>query len=241
MFKKSMLSVLILVLLLSVTSVVQAQTVTSGSYTLYAPDSRTTCTPTDTVYTTGIEPDRQVKVWFLAQNMTTGNMDEIFYGEYTGNISIAYPYPAPVSGLRIFEALVEIRAADGTFITKLQAWWKITCEPTPPPPPPGNEGCTPGYWRNHGEDWPPTGYSWGDDFDAVFGVNYFTPNITLGQAIWMGGGGLNVVARHGTAALLSAAHPDVNYPYTVAQVIAYVQSGNVGALITANELGCSIP
>jgi hypothetical protein len=105
------------------------------------------------------------------------------------------------------------------------------------------EGCTPGYWRNHFEDWPATGYSTGQDFDTVFGTDYFSPNITLGQAIWRGGGGVNKIARHGTAALLSAAHPDVDYPYTVAQVISMVQSGggNIDLLVDANELGCNIP
>lgn len=108
-------------------------------------------------------------------------------------------------------------------------------------PPPGGEGCTPGYWRNHLEDWPPTGYSPSDDFDTIFGVDYFNPDITLGKAITLGGGGVNKVARHGTAALLSAAHPDVSYPYTEAEVIAFVQSRNIDPLVAANELGCTIP
>jgi hypothetical protein len=108
-------------------------------------------------------------------------------------------------------------------------------------PPPGGEGCTPGYWRNHYESWAATGYALTDDFDATFGVDYFNPNITLQDAIWKGGGGLNKIARHGTAALLSAAHPDVNYPYTVAEVIDFVKSGDVEALVSANELGCQIP
>jgi len=112
---------------------------------------------------------------------------------------------------------------------------------TPPPPPPGGEGCTPGYWRNHFEDWPATGYSPSDDFDTVFGVNYFSTDITLGEAVKLGGGGVKKLARHGTAALLSAAHPDVDYPYTVAEVIAFVQAGDADPLVAANELGCSIP
>lgn len=103
------------------------------------------------------------------------------------------------------------------------------------------EGCTPGYWRNHYEDWPPTGYATTDDFDTTFGVNLFSPDITLAEAIWMGGGGLKKIARHGTAALLSAAHPDVDYPITVAEVIAAVQAGDVDMLVTYNELGCDIP
>lgn len=111
----------------------------------------------------------------------------------------------------------------------------------PPPPPPGGEGCTPGYWKNHLEDWPPTGYSPADIFDTVFGTSYFDSTYTLGEAIDAKGGGVKKIARHGTAGLLSAAHPDVSYPYTVAEVIAYVQSGNVDDLVDANELGCEIP
>lgn len=108
---------------------------------------------------------------------------------------------------------------------------------------PGGEGCTPGYWRNHLSDWATTGYSPSDDFDTVFGVNLFEPDITLGTAIRLGGGGVNKIARHGTAGLLSAAHPEVDYPYTVAQVIAIVQGGgiNIDLLVGANEQGCNIP
>ena len=106
---------------------------------------------------------------------------------------------------------------------------------------PGGEGCTPGYWRNHLSDWTATGYSTGDNFDAVFGTSYFGASYTLGQAIVAKGGGLGKLARHGTAALLSAAHPDVNYPYTVAEVKAKVQSGDIDPLVLANELGCDIP
>ena len=106
--------------------------------------------------------------------------------------------------------------------------------------PPG-EGCTPGYWKNHLEDWPPTGFAPTDDFDTVFGTGYFSPDITLGDAVRLGGGGVRKLARHGTAALLSAAHPDVSYPFSVAEVIALVQAGDVDPLVSANELGCEIP
>jgi hypothetical protein len=110
-----------------------------------------------------------------------------------------------------------------------------------PVPPEGGEGCTPGYWKNHLEDWPATGFSPSDDFDATFGVDLFDPDITLEDAVNAKGGGVNKLARHGTAALLSAAHPDVNYPYTVGEVITLVQAGDVDPLVAANELGCQIP
>ncbi len=107
------------------------------------------------------------------------------------------------------------------------------------PPPPGGEGCTPGYWKNHLEDWSPTGYKPDDPFQTVFGVDLGFA--TLGDAIVAKGGGDAKVARHGTAALLSASHPDVDYPFTAVQVIASVQLGDVDDLVAANELGCQIP
>jgi hypothetical protein len=107
-------------------------------------------------------------------------------------------------------------------------------------PPPAGEGCTPGYWKNHLGSWAATGYATTNYFDTVFGVTYFSPTYTLLQAINQGGGGLDVIARHGTAALLSAAHPGIDYPYTVAEVIAMVKSGKIDPLITANNMMCPI-
>lgn len=106
----------------------------------------------------------------------------------------------------------------------------------------GGDGCTPGYWRNHLDQWAFTPYSPGDSWEATFGVTLggSLVGITLGEGINLGGGGVRKVIRHGTAGLLSAAHPSVDYPFTVAEVIAMVQSGNVDALVAANEAGCSI-
>lgn len=104
------------------------------------------------------------------------------------------------------------------------------------PPETGDEGCTPGYWKNHLEDWAATGYSTSDSFEDIFGVDLGFS--TLGEAVEAKGGGDKKLARHGTAALLNAAHPDVNYPLTVAEVIAAVQSGDDDTLAEYNELGC---
>jgi len=105
----------------------------------------------------------------------------------------------------------------------------------------GGEGCTPGYWKNHPDSWAPTGLSPEDDFDATFGVDFFDPDITLLQAVRAKGGGINVIARHGTAALLNALHPVVNYPFTEAEVIAFVQARDVDALVEANEFSEACP
>ena len=89
----------------------------------------------------------------------------------------------------------------------------------PPPPPPGNQGCTPGYWKQdqHLDSWPAP-YTEGTLFSAVF-ENAF-PGMTLGDVLAQGGGGLNALGRHTVAALLNAGSGGVNYPLTTAQVIA---------------------
>ena len=95
------------------------------------------------------------------------------------------------------------------------------------------QGCSPGFWKNltqHASFWQV--YSPTDEFLTVFGrsvtvgaggQNTVTdPNLT--EALEATGGGVSRVARIGTAALLSATHADVHYPYTVAEVIAAVQN-----------------
>lgn len=135
-----------------------------------------------------------------------------------------------------------------TEVPPTPTYTKVPPTPTYTPVPPtktpiGFAGCTPGYWRNHYASWEPTGFSTEDVFNTIFSVNYFEPDFTLGDAIWQGGGHFERAARHGAAALLNASHPDVEYPYSVAQVIAFVQAGDensINFLETANELGCSI-
>lgn len=108
---------------------------------------------------------------------------------------------------------------------------------TPIETPPGGQGCTPGYWKNHRSAWPVSG---GLDFDATFGVNLFSPDITLGTAIALGGGGVNKLARHGTAAYLNSLASGVSYAYTTAEVLALIQAGESDALADANEAGCPL-
>jgi hypothetical protein len=97
-----------------------------------------------------------------------------------------------------------------------------------------NGKCPKGNW----DAWPPTGFSPGDDFDTTFGVDLFDPDITLGEAVMLGGGGDNKLARHGTAALLNSAHPGVDYELSMAEVIVAVQNGDSELLVGYNESGC---
>ncbi len=118
-----------------------------------------------------------------------------------------------------------------------------------PPVSQGDEGCSPGFWKNHFAAWAPSGFSPGDDFDTVFGVNAFTPDRTLEQAVNQGGGGVKALGRHAVAALLNAGHGGIDYGMTVAQVRQTVQAalaagGNIeaakNALAALNELGCPL-
>ena len=123
----------------------------------------------------------------------------------------------------------------------------VTFVNAPPPPPPGS-GCTPGFWKNSVGSWPAP-YLPGQDFDATFGVNGFSPNISLLAAAGLGGGGKNALARHAVAALLNSASADVDYGMSTAQVVSAVQaafaSGNFesakNGFEALNQLGCTLP
>jgi hypothetical protein len=117
----------------------------------------------------------------------------------------------------------------------------------PPPPPPGDEGCTPGFWKQsqHFDSW--TGFAPTDKFETVFGVDV-PGDPTLLQALNARGGGINALERHAVAALLNASSPDVDYPLTVSEVIARVQAAIANGTIeqtknefeSFNELGCPL-
>lgn len=111
---------------------------------------------------------------------------------------------------------------------------------------PGAEGCTPGYWKNHPEAWHDSGFLPTDDFDTIFGVDAFSPDRNLMQALNSGGGGINKMARHATAALLNAGDVDVAFALSIGEVIDLVNdaitSGQLEPLATQldvlNNGGC---
>lgn len=113
----------------------------------------------------------------------------------------------------------------------------------------GDEGCTPGYWKNHTDSWPPTGYSTGQTVQSVFSAATAYPDqgsATLLAALNFGGGpgvtgGAEILLRAAVAALLNASHPGVDYPMATASVISKVNtalaSGSRDAMLTlANTL-----
>ncbi len=120
------------------------------------------------------------------------------------------------------------------------------------------EGCTPGFWKNHTNIWPPTGYSPGQTLESVFNVpdSLGIDNDTLMDALEYGGGPGTLgmaknLLRQAVAALLNSAHPDINYSMSTSQVISQVNaalaSGSRSTMETLknkldmfNSLGCPI-
>jgi hypothetical protein len=94
-----------------------------------------------------------------------------------------------------------------------------------------DEGCSQGYWGNHLGSW--VGALPGDLFEATFGVEGTDAgvdwdNLTLEQAINLGGGGQAALARQAVASLLNALQDDevLCFALDMAEdVIALVQLG----------------
>ena len=120
----------------------------------------------------------------------------------------------------------------------------------------GGEGCTPGFWKNwtgappglQPNAWAATGYHWRDPFTSAGFVNAYR-NRTFLQVLDLPGGGRNALGRHTVAALLNAAHPNVAYDLTVADVVVMFNdviqnNGDVNALKdlfeSYNEQGCPL-
>ncbi len=123
----------------------------------------------------------------------------------------------------------------------------------------GNQGCTPGYWKNHTDSWPPTGYTTQQAVLTVFSEAWRYPaqgQSALHQALGFGGGpgvegAAEILLRAAVAAALNAAHPGVAYPRLAGEVIADVNdallSGNrdtmlalAAALDADNNRGCPL-
>lgn len=128
-----------------------------------------------------------------------------------------------------------------------------------PPPPSGNQGCTPGYWKNHEDSWPASGFSTGQKVESVFGeasrYSSFGQAALLEALSFHGGsgveGGVGNLLRAATASLLNSSHPGVRFPWTRTEVISEVNaalaSGSrdqmldlASALDADNNLGCPL-
>lgn len=117
----------------------------------------------------------------------------------------------------------------------------------------GDEGCTPGYWKTHTDNWDnayPT-----KTLDLIFG-DIFDTEVTMLEALQGGGGrgiegAQRILARAATAAFLNLSHSDVDYELTYGELREEVQgvwdSGSRGEILDLaaeldelNNLGCPL-
>ncbi len=90
------------------------------------------------------------------------------------------------------------------------------------------EGLTPGYWKNHTEDW--VGYATDDLVGGVFAcVPDPLADATLLEALKFHGGAKQagaqrILLRAAVAALLNAACPEIDYPTFEAGIISAVNA-----------------
>src|SRR5215218_3013469 len=123
----------------------------------------------------------------------------------------------------------------------------------------GQEGCTPGYWKNHTTNWEEYSPSTqlGTIFTSLAGTRF--ASMTLLQALSLQGGSTldgatQILLRAAAAAVLNAAHEGVGYPYRrfgefkiIEKVNAAIASGNRATILNlattldkANNLGCPL-
>ena len=121
------------------------------------------------------------------------------------------------------------------------------------PDPPGEEGCTPGYWKNNGDKHGAS--AWCERFEPSDPISmHFVLNNplvirgkgkstitdpTLLQALDANGGGVNAMIRHGVAAMLNACSDCVQYQYSSPdQVISMIEDtlNEEGDYYTVDEL-----
>jgi len=175
---------------------------------------------------------------FSVGNLAVGESIELDNGDIP---QLNQPERCAESGT--FENIAGVDASsvsDGSEVTDSDPAW-VSCLER------GDEGCTPGYWKQaqHWDSWynygPANGFF--DVFERTITIKWSmkverplinkttllqangagkplpTENPTLLQALQANGGGINALARHAVAALLNASSPNVSYPYTVDEVI----------------------
>ncbi len=114
-----------------------------------------------------------------------------------------------------------------------------------------NQACSPGFWKNpvHFDRWCEAGLNPTDNycgpalpatkFTDAFGITDlsspeipgdFNPDMTLLEAVNSSGGTFNQTLFHGSAALLSASHPEVSFPSAPGGVKTTMQQAFAGTI-----------
>ncbi len=151
----------------------------------------------------------------------------------TATVEVTVEVPDPAAGETFANSAVA--SADGPISSN-------TCAVTVTVTSRGDEGCTPGFWKNHTDLWP-AGVHPTDSFETTFGVslpvgNVNKDDVTLLQAVKTGGGNCKKLLRHGTAAYLNALFGGFSLSDT--EVIDKIQdavAGGGNCQPEANEFG----
>jgi hypothetical protein len=112
------------------------------------------------------------------------------------------------------------------------------------------QGCSPGFWKQeqHFAEWPDPFMPEGSLEDAL-AEELNEGNPSLLEGLQDGGGGLTALVRQAIAALLNAAHEDLDYAYAPDEVLslfeAAVTTGSYDSVKdmfeAANEAECPLP
>ena len=102
-------------------------------------------------------------------------------------------------------------------------------------------GCTPGYWKNHPEDW--VGVGTGELFTNVFSqacngpytipVTQWNEGLTMLEAAGLGGGQERAMIRHCSAAYVAAMWMDAQPSFDQGVCIAFTVTPNACAIVQA--------
>jgi hypothetical protein len=131
-----------------------------------------------------------------------------------------------------------VNLANGTFIPEAGEILAIVAVPTAAGcqctfieieiPCTGDEGLSPGYWKNHLSSW----YTYddeteiGDVFTIPSSLSELDDDTFLAALNYRGGnkviGAARILLRSAVAALLNAAHPDIDYPLSTSAIISDV-------------------
>src|SRR4029079_2168351 len=110
-------------------------------------------------------------------------------------------------------------------------------------------GLTPGFWKNNADNknaiaWPHNpdgtlvwspGQAVSTMFSALITVGSPYADLSLADALALGGGGVEALLRHGISAVLGATSPFVAYPMTAAEVINAVNAAILAGDATGTE------
>lgn len=206
----------------------------------------------------GAGPDRPTSIEVESGGVTTvySNLLGSNDGEEWDTQTLSVNIPAGASSVMV-QAFSRDDLSSGNLPASLS--WITAALAVTPPTTGGGEGCTPGYWKNHTDSWPPTGYSPVQSVQSVFAQSAAFPGIgsaSLLEALNFGGGpgavgGAKILLRAAVASLLNSASPDVEFPRSAADIIADVDaalaSGNRSTMLSLasqldadNNVGCPL-